>query len=440
MEKKLYRSTKNKALGGVCGGLGEYFNIDPVIIRIFLVLAFFPFFPFTIPFLPVIYIILWIILPADTAVIKENTETPPKDKKGAPSFVLSLILALFLIFLGFVILFPGYVFHLMDVLAFLIAFFLIFIAVRLTINMYADKEISLFQASAGFICLSYGVFIILNRLTLIGEGVFIEYSKNLVAGVLIVLGISLVFKNIKNKWPALIICSSIFLFVGVFSYLNGNYSPVSFMGRMMDRVMPRFRHFNWKNWRFRNESFSENIAAPDSVQSINCTIDNSLGNLKIEDSGDFIQYEGTGIPPIIQTNTVSGLFSFSFDNQASDTVLRINRGKLKDLIIQASAGNIEGNLKNMNIEKLKVIVNGGSVNIETGDKLKKMTVENYLGNTRISLPRNARIIIRMDSSLANITLPDEFKLKGHEYIYEGGPGSPVEISASVRLGNLEFNF
>lgn len=34
MSKSLYRSEKNKKIAGVCGGLGEYFNIDPVIIRI----------------------------------------------------------------------------------------------------------------------------------------------------------------------------------------------------------------------------------------------------------------------------------------------------------------------------------------------------------------------------------------------------------------------
>jgi len=37
--KKLYRS-KNKWLAGVCGGIAEYFNLDPIIIRvIWLVLA-----------------------------------------------------------------------------------------------------------------------------------------------------------------------------------------------------------------------------------------------------------------------------------------------------------------------------------------------------------------------------------------------------------------
>jgi len=32
--KRLYRSRRNRILAGVCGGIGEYFNIDPVIIRI----------------------------------------------------------------------------------------------------------------------------------------------------------------------------------------------------------------------------------------------------------------------------------------------------------------------------------------------------------------------------------------------------------------------
>lgn len=34
MEKKLYRSRANKMISGVCGGIGEYFNIDPTIVRL----------------------------------------------------------------------------------------------------------------------------------------------------------------------------------------------------------------------------------------------------------------------------------------------------------------------------------------------------------------------------------------------------------------------
>jgi len=34
MPKKLYRSRSNRVLFGVCGGLAEYFNIDPTIVRV----------------------------------------------------------------------------------------------------------------------------------------------------------------------------------------------------------------------------------------------------------------------------------------------------------------------------------------------------------------------------------------------------------------------
>ena len=34
MKRKLYRSSTNKKIFGVCGGLADYFNIDPTIIRL----------------------------------------------------------------------------------------------------------------------------------------------------------------------------------------------------------------------------------------------------------------------------------------------------------------------------------------------------------------------------------------------------------------------
>ena len=38
MEKKLYKSNKNKMLDGVCGGIAEYFNVDPTLVRLATVL------------------------------------------------------------------------------------------------------------------------------------------------------------------------------------------------------------------------------------------------------------------------------------------------------------------------------------------------------------------------------------------------------------------
>ena len=37
MDKKLYRSEDNKIFLGICGGIGEYFGVDPVVIRVIFV-------------------------------------------------------------------------------------------------------------------------------------------------------------------------------------------------------------------------------------------------------------------------------------------------------------------------------------------------------------------------------------------------------------------
>lgn len=56
--RRLYRSGKDKILGGVCGGLGEYFGIDPTLIRLAWIL-------FSIVYGSGVlaYIIAWIIIP-----------------------------------------------------------------------------------------------------------------------------------------------------------------------------------------------------------------------------------------------------------------------------------------------------------------------------------------------------------------------------------------
>ena len=41
--KKLYRSKSDRKLAGVCGGIAEYFNVDPTLVRIGWVIASFAF-------------------------------------------------------------------------------------------------------------------------------------------------------------------------------------------------------------------------------------------------------------------------------------------------------------------------------------------------------------------------------------------------------------
>ena len=62
-KKRLYRSTVNRKLAGVCGGLGEYFDIDATILRVLWVAISF-FMGFFIGGL-IIYLIVALIMPND---------------------------------------------------------------------------------------------------------------------------------------------------------------------------------------------------------------------------------------------------------------------------------------------------------------------------------------------------------------------------------------
>lgn len=70
-DKRLYRNIDDRVLGGVCSGLGLYFNIDKAIFRMFFLIAFCLGF-FQIPgivTLPlIVYLILWIAMPAARTV------------------------------------------------------------------------------------------------------------------------------------------------------------------------------------------------------------------------------------------------------------------------------------------------------------------------------------------------------------------------------------
>lgn len=61
--KRLYRSVNNRVLGGVCGGIGDYFNIDPVLIRVVWVVSTFA---VGVGFFG--YIIAWIIIPEEKPI------------------------------------------------------------------------------------------------------------------------------------------------------------------------------------------------------------------------------------------------------------------------------------------------------------------------------------------------------------------------------------
>lgn len=90
--KKLYRSRENRVIAGVCGGIGEYFGVDPTIVRLAWLL-----FIFAGGSGVIAYIIAALIIPERPA--GEKAEKVKKSKTGGAE-VLFLVLGLLLVVIG----------------------------------------------------------------------------------------------------------------------------------------------------------------------------------------------------------------------------------------------------------------------------------------------------------------------------------------------------
>ncbi len=64
-KKKLYKSTRDKKLAGICGGLAEYLNMDSTVVRLIFVLLFILWGSSLL-----VYIILALVMPDDTEIIQ----------------------------------------------------------------------------------------------------------------------------------------------------------------------------------------------------------------------------------------------------------------------------------------------------------------------------------------------------------------------------------
>lgn len=62
--RQLTRSTSNRMIAGVCAGLGEYLGIDPTIVRLLVILAFFTGFGG----IALVYLIMAIVVPEQTTI------------------------------------------------------------------------------------------------------------------------------------------------------------------------------------------------------------------------------------------------------------------------------------------------------------------------------------------------------------------------------------
>ncbi|MGF7056586.1 PspC domain-containing protein [Brassicibacter mesophilus] len=89
MKKQLYRSTHNKIISGVCGGIAEYFEIDPIIIRLLWALI-----TFTKGIGFIAYIICMIIIPENTSAYSEYVDTESNYSDDNSKIILGVVLVI----------------------------------------------------------------------------------------------------------------------------------------------------------------------------------------------------------------------------------------------------------------------------------------------------------------------------------------------------------
>ena len=88
--KRFERDLQNKVLGGVCSGLGNYFDMDPTFWRVLFLLMFFFGFSGLL-----VYIILWIVMPAKQNGVNTNDtfqEVNVDEPKKSGSMTAGLLL------------------------------------------------------------------------------------------------------------------------------------------------------------------------------------------------------------------------------------------------------------------------------------------------------------------------------------------------------------
>lgn len=74
--RKLYRSRKERMIAGVCGGLGEYFGIDPTLVRLLFVIGTL----FGGPGL-LAYLIMLIVVPEEPQAVMRDVEKPAETQE-----------------------------------------------------------------------------------------------------------------------------------------------------------------------------------------------------------------------------------------------------------------------------------------------------------------------------------------------------------------------
>lgn len=409
MDRKLFRSKKNRILGGVCGGFGEYLQIDPVVVRLLFLISLIPLHVLSV----LAYLVCWIVLPRETETAGQTIESSPapSSSKALP-ITVSIIFAVIFIFAGVLILFPGLFTLSLRSLPFVGGIALILVGAIWLFSLIREKTDSLLPVMLAIVLATFGVFFTLSYFGLAQWGTYIEYFKNLVGAVLLIAGLRMITRSLPLKLPVFILSAVVLIGVGVFSYFRGNYDPFgNFRPHGMTRLIKNLGTIS-------NRDFSFSLARPDGVTQTRYHIRSSAGELSIRPSEHFILWKGHGLAPEWTANRENTEWSLDFLHQAGETDLEYDSLLPSEMSLSVTAGHLI---------------------VEASEAMTSLSLTNQVGSTELTLPRNRAIELKIEKNLADVSIPQGFK-EGTNGLWtlSGNTGTPIRINIYASMGNVDI--
>lgn len=215
MEKRLTRSRTAKILTGVCGGLGQYFSWDPVLVRLAFVASL-----FLVPPVAILgYLALRIAMPL-AAPLPEPVE--PSSAVSAPrawSAWASVSAGVILVLLGVSFFVPGGFLRFWEVgFHYMVAVALVLVSGKMLWDMVAKAEYNVFVAVSATMLATLAVYLtvawpIWNR-----YDVYLKYTEYLLPAFFIVSGVALLFRSTANRLLPSVVGIAVFVFVGAYAF------------------------------------------------------------------------------------------------------------------------------------------------------------------------------------------------------------------------------
>lgn len=429
--KQFQRSRANRVIGGVCGGLGGYFNIEPVLVR--LVFVFSIFIPPLFGIMLLTYAGLWIFTPREPAV-QPDTAAVQEQKNLPRNGVFTVIAASALIILGVLLLFPGLRASVWNYFPLIFSAVLALLGIRLVADMAAAREWSVARASAAFFLLSFALITALDVLNIVKTGVYAEYGKLLLPAVLILIGVSLITKDKNFRAAGVVLAGLAVAGITTASIVNARYElfdgPVRFMRGMLGS-MPHGINMQ------PPQVYTGLLSVTSKPVRADYRLVNRAGRLVVSVSTNWLDYRAQGLAPEFGQSGSNGILTIDFANMGADARANILEKAAGTMDLTVSGGDLDADIGRTAFHTMLLNVSAGNAEIILPALLTNLQVRVSAGRCRINLPASVPVRVKTTSRMAHLDLGGNYRMENGDAVYEG-KGQEMLINADVSVGSLEI--